>query len=104
MTKFTPLGSTACVIALLSAGAAHADVTAEDVWANWQENFAMYGDDGVTIGDVSKDGDTLTVSSVSFHVDDNQTVFDMDMGAIAFVENGNGTVSVKLAESYPLKI
>ena len=55
MTKFTPLGSTACVIALLSAGAAHADVTAEDVWANWQENFAMYGDDGVTIGDVSKD-------------------------------------------------
>ena len=104
MTKFTPLGSTACVIALLSAGAAHADVTAEDVWANWQENFAMYGDDGVTIGDVSKDGDTLTVSSVSFRVDDNQTVFDMDMGAIAFVETGNGTVSVKLAESYPLKI
>lgn len=104
MTKFTPLRNTACVIALFSAGAVQADVTAAEVWADWQQNFAMYGETGLTIGDETMDGDTLTISDIAMHIEDNQTVIDVDMGTLTFVENGDGSVSVQMEESYPINV
>ena len=104
MTRFTTLRSTACVFALLTAGTAQADVTAADVWADWQENLAMYGEEGISIGDEVMDGDTLTVSDIVVTADDDVSKVTADMGDLVFTEMGDGTVSVTVPETFPIVI
>lgn len=104
MTRLTPLRSTACIIALLSAGAAHADVTAADVWADWQESLAVYGKEGVSIGAETMDGDTLTVSGITLTIEDDLTKVTATMGDLVFVEQGDGTVAIEMPASYPVTI
>lgn len=104
MTRFTTLRSTACAIALLTAGTAQADVTAADVWADWQENLAMYGEDGISIGGEITDGDTLTVSNIVLTADDDVSKVTANMGDLVFTEMGDGTVSVTVADTFPIVI
>ncbi len=102
MTHFTPLRSAVSVIALLCATTATADVTAAEVWADWQENLGLYGEDGVTIGAETMDGDTLTVSDISLAFEDETVKVTADMGDMQFKELGDGTVAVTMASSYPI--
>jgi hypothetical protein len=104
MTSFSTMRSAVCVTAILSAGTAMADVTAAQVWQDWQDNLAVYGDDTLTIGSETMQGDTLTVSDIVVSTDDDISAFTMAMGDLMFVENGDGTVSVEMAASYPIEI
>ncbi len=104
MNRFIPLRSTACVIALLSASAASADVTAAEVWADWKENLALYGEDGVSIESETANGDTLTISGITLTMNDDITNVTASMGDIVLTEQGDGTVSVQMSESYPITV
>ena len=73
MTKSIPLRSAASAIALLCATTANADVSAAEVWADWQESLAIYGTEGVSIGTETMSGDTLTVSDLSLIIEDDMT-------------------------------
>lgn len=104
MTYFTPLRGAVSIIALLCATNASADVTAAEVWADWQETLGIYGKDGVTIGEQSVDGDTLTISGISLAIDDDDSRVTADMGEMQFTERGDGTVAVTMASRYPITI
>lgn len=104
MTLLTPMRSTACVIALLSASAASADVTAADVWADWQESLSLYGEDGVSIGGETMDGDTLTISDITLTMSDETATVTASLGDLVLVEQGDGTVSVEMPANYPITI
>ena len=104
MTYTTPLRSAVCVAALFIGGTAHADVTAEQVWDNWQEQMSLYGENGISVGGETVDGDTLTVSDIVIAMDDGLTAVEMNMGDLVFTEQGDGTVAVTMAESYPMVI
>lgn len=94
--------TTSSVIAL-SAGPALAELTAADVWADWQGLLSNYGAT-ITTEDQSFAGGTLTVRGVAagFSLADGD--FDISLGDIAFEERGDGTVAVRLAEELPLEI
>lgn len=104
MTLLTPLRSTACIFALLSATAASAEVTAADVWADWQESLSMYGKDGVSIGAETMDGDTLTISDITLTMNDDVTKVSATLGDLILTEQGDGTVSVQMPSNYPITI
>ena len=104
MTLLTPMRSTACIIALLSASAASADVTAADVWADWQESLSLYGEDGVSIGGETMDGDTLTISDITLTMSDETATVTASLGDLVLVEQGDGTVSVQMPANYPITI
>ncbi|MCO4843296.1 MAG: DUF2125 domain-containing protein [Yoonia sp.] len=104
MTKSIPLRSAASAIALLCATTANADVSAAEVWADWQESLAIYGTEGVSIGTETMSGDTLTVSDLSLIIEDDMTKVTAEMGALTFTELGDGTVSVAMPTSYPILI
>jgi len=104
MTKYRMQATATCVAALFCAGAAQADVTAQEVWDNWQQSFAVYGESGVSIGSESQVGPSLTISDLSFTMSDTDVDVSMTIPALVFTENGDGTVSVTMSESYPLII
>jgi hypothetical protein len=85
----------------LSTTPALADLTAQDVWAEWQ---AIAANSGYTLmaGEQSQSGDTLTVSGVTMSMVLPEGTMIGQLGDIAFTERGDGTVAVELPEEYPL--
>jgi hypothetical protein len=104
MNAFSNLKAAVCVTALMSASTAIADVTAGDVWADWQENLAVYGDDGIEIGSEEMSGDTLTISDIVLSMEDEYSTVESEFGSLNFTENGDGTVTVTMPESYPINM
>lgn len=104
MTRFHTLKASACAAALLSAPAAFADVTAEQVWADWKSNLEVYGSDGVTIGDEAVTSGAVTVSGIAVTMDDGLTKVTAELGEVTFAENGDGTVTVTMSDTVPLML
>ena len=96
-----------CAAALFAASAVQAEVTAQDVWDRWQEGLAIYGEDGITIGSEQMVGPSLTITDLTMSMTDPE-VDDVEVTAtipsIVLTENGDGTVSVVMSESYPIRI
>lgn len=103
MTKTYFLGGAVSAIALLSASTAMADVTAQQVWDDWKSSLDIYGE-GLSIGDEVMSGNTLTVSDLRMSMDDGDVSVTANMGDITFTENGDGTVTITTAETYPIEI
>ncbi|NVO57643.1 DUF2125 domain-containing protein [Rhodobacteraceae bacterium B1Z28] len=81
-----------------------ADLTANEVWTDWQSYFGAMG---YTItGDESTSGDVTTISNMTLSMelpeDDGQ--FQMVMPEMTLTENGDGTVNVGLPENFPLTV
>ncbi|MEM9911451.1 MAG: hypothetical protein AAF922_11775, partial [Pseudomonadota bacterium] len=91
------------VAGVFVAGTAQADLTAADVWTDWQGYLASSGY-SVTASQ-SQSGDTLTVSDItlSLEVPGEEGPFTVEMGELSFVENNDGTVSVLVPESLPMR-
>ena len=91
------------IAALLCGTTASADVTAQQVWANWTSQMDVYGQGFTTTGE-EMSGDTLTVSGVQIEMSDDETAINAQIGDINLTENGDGTVTVTMAESYPITL
>jgi hypothetical protein len=104
MTHLKTLKATVCLAAMMSGSVAFADVTAVQVWEDWKEQMGIYGQNGVTIGDESVSGGTVTVSDIGISISDNDADITADLGTIVFEENGDGTVSITMSETYPISI
>lgn len=96
--------SSSTALALVLASAAQADVTPEEVWANWQALVTSAGQE-LTVGEVKRDGDTLAVTGLVITLkDDLGGAFAADIDTMNFKDNGDGTVAVTVAETYPMSI
>ena len=91
-------------VALMSASAAFADVTAQDVWDNWQQSLAIYGEGGVTIGSENMVGSALQITDLTMMMSDTDVDVTSTIPSIVFTENGDGTVSVTMSDSYTIEI
>jgi hypothetical protein len=85
----------------LSASPALADLTAAQVWADWQA-FATRNGYELSAASEAQSGSILTVSGVTVVVSDGTTTTSGDLGAFTFTERGDGTVSVDLPASWPM--
>ena len=81
-----------------------ADVSAKDVWSDWQQSLSIYGDEGVTIDSESMDGGTLTVSGIGMYMDGPDNTVTATIPELTFTENGDGTVSVGFPAEMPITV
>lgn len=104
MTDRARFGMTTAIGLVLSAGAAQADVTAADVWADWKGYLSSSGYE--VAGDESQSGDTLTVSDVTMKmaIPEEDTTVSVNLGEMTFTENGDGTVSVGMPAEMPMQV
>lgn len=91
----------AAALALCGASPALADVTAQDVWTNWQELSAAMGQE-ITAGTETMSGDTLTLTDVMIVQDVDDGRIEGTIDEIAFTELGDGTVSISMSPSYEM--
>lgn len=95
----------ACPLVLLALAApAHADVTAEDVWGDWQAYVTGFG--YAIAGQERRDGDLLVVENVTISggsgAESVETTLRID--SLSFTENGDGTVAIGFPQSMPLEM
>lgn len=103
--KQSQLTTTAISAALiLTGGTAIADVSAADVWADWQKYYAAYGENGLTIESEEMSGDTLTISGLVLAHEDDFSRFVMNMGDLTFTERGDGTVRASMQDEMSMTI
>ncbi|MCV3270195.1 DUF2125 domain-containing protein [Roseobacter sinensis] len=91
-------------MALLLAGAAQADVTAQDVWADWQDYMTAVGYEMTATE--TQSGDTLTVEAIEMTAPDlgDGSSMVMRLGQLEFRENGDGSVNVIYPDTTALEI
>ena len=93
-----------CLSALLSSTAVYADVTAQQVWDDWKASMGLYGENGVTIGSEVASGGTVTVTDLGVDAVTEGGSVKANLASLILTENGDGTVSVTMSETYPMTI
>ena len=94
--------STLALVAMT--GWAQADVTPQQVWDNLEQYLTGFGYD-VTATE-ALDGDTLTVSDITFlaPMPEGTGAMSVELGEIVLTGRGDGTVSVAFPETMPIRI
>lgn len=104
----TRTASALSVAFIFGASAAHADLTAQDVWDEWLSFMNLYsGVEGapvLSIGSESMSGDTLVISDMQITASDATTEMVMTFPEYRFREVGDGSVEITMAESAMMTI
>lgn len=104
MPRFFVQGRVSAAIFLLCTTAVQADITAADVRADWDALLAA-GGGTLTVGSETAGPGTILLDGVRIEtaLEDGGTMV-MDLGRLGFVEQGDGTVRVEMADSYSFSV
>jgi hypothetical protein len=103
MKPLYPLSASTVIAALFCASAAHADLTAEQVWQSWVDYYSDAGQ-SVTAGSTERQGDTLVITDMKFVADMPDTKSEGSISEIRLTETGDGSVDVTLPREIPISI
>ncbi|WP_128516300.1 DUF2125 domain-containing protein [Tabrizicola thermarum] len=102
MTRALTCSSAIALIFL--ATAATADVTPREVWESWQAMLTSAGQE-LTVGNTTDSGSVVEVTDVSVTQKDQLGgSASIRFDKLSFTDNGDGTVTVAMPESYPLAL
>jgi hypothetical protein len=102
MRHWSLAGSTALATVFM-AGAALAQITPEDVWANWQKLGAAQGQT-LTATSATRDGDTLVIDGMSIRMDQDGVMVESTIEQVRMRDQGDGTVGITMSDSYPVAL
>ena len=89
--------------ALLISTAAHAELTADQVWTNWKAVTASYGQT-VTAASETREGDTLVIKGLTIASTFDGGSINGTIEAVNFRDLGDGTVEVTMSPDYPIVV
>ncbi len=100
------LSVSVCAAALLTGSTAVADLTAQDVWDDWQELMSIYGEDGLTFTEARNSGGVVQIDDLTMSMTDEEAEISVsaELGTLTFTEAGDGTVQITMSEGYPVSI
>ena len=83
---------------------ASADVTPQEVWESWQAMLTSAGQE-LTVGNTADSGSAVEVTDVAVTQKDPMGgSASISFDKLTFTDNGDGTVTVAMPESYPLAL
>lgn len=103
MTKRVFFTTSFAAASALFAGAALADVTADEVWQNWQALGTSYGQ-SYSAGSQTRNGDTLTLTDLTMDMSSGDAKTIGTIPQVSFRETGDGRVEVTMSDSYSLSM
>ncbi|MFT4961486.1 MAG: hypothetical protein ACI92Z_002577 [Paracoccaceae bacterium] len=100
---FTRAGCAALILAF-SSQSALADLTAKDVWSDWQSYISDMGYE--MTGTQTMSGKTLKISDVGYTIaiPDEDVTISITSNEMSLIENGDGTVNITVPESQVVTI
>ena len=102
MTYRTTLRGAVCLAAVLTGNAAFAEVTAQQVWDDWKTQLSIYGPNSLSVGSEDMLGDRLMVRDIALTMIEDELTILATLGDVTFVEQGDGSVSVTMQDSFPI--
>ena len=105
MTVFLRRGRGAALAYAVATQVAFADVTASDVWADWQQAYP--GGIGYDLsGDQSVSGEVTTIANLTMAMvpPEAESQFNLTIPEMTLTENGDGTVSIGFPDSFPVTV
>ena len=87
--------------ALCYGTSAHAEITAEEVWAEWQSMTQAMGQE-VTAANVRETGNGLLVSEFTTTTNQQGAISTGSIDEVTITENGDGTVTVTFSDEYTI--
>lgn len=103
MTKRFFTSTAFAALSVLVAAPALADVTADDVWQNWQALGTSYGQ-SYSAGSETRSGDTLTITDLTMDMSSGDSKAIGSIPQVAFRETGDGRVEVTMSDAYRLSM
>lgn len=95
--------SSAIALALFATGA-RADVTPQEVWESWQAMMTSAGQE-MTVGNTVDNGSSVEVSDMAVvYKDQLGGSASVSFDKLVFTDNGDGTVTVTVPDSYPMQM
>jgi hypothetical protein len=85
----------------LAAGTASAELTAAQVWADWQASAASFGQT-LSVGSEDSAGGTLTLRDVSITMEGPEGGVNGTIAEIVMTEQGDGSVAIEMSPEFPL--
>ncbi|MBW7920485.1 MAG: DUF2125 domain-containing protein [Rubellimicrobium sp.] len=89
---------------LLSTTATFADVTAPQVWDDWQAMLTASGEVAVTTGGKSYENGVLTITDMAFSAESDGVTTRGNLPQLVLSENGDGSVTVTMSPEQTLDI
>ncbi|MBE0455162.1 DUF2125 domain-containing protein [Roseovarius autotrophicus] len=86
------------------AGGAFADVTAEDIWRDWQATLAGFGFEVTGIPQRSAGGIVIADLGLTQDIPEDGGRIEMRLGRIELAERGDGSVTVIYPETMPMAL
>jgi len=105
MTRFNKSATSVLALGLsLSGTAALAELTAQDVWADWKGYMSGFGYE--IAGNETTSGDTLMIKdmSMAMNLPDDAGRFSMSIPEFSFTDNGDGTVNMTVPAVMPITV
>jgi hypothetical protein len=93
----TALVSLGCALPVLAA------VTPEEIWQDWQDRSAAYGQT-LTTRSVERDGDTLVVSGLNIAYDKDEVSAKGMVDELRLRDAGDGSVEITMSDTIPLEM
>ncbi len=87
--------------ACIAAGTASADLTAAQVWADWQRSAQDFGQT-ISVGSEDSGNGTLTLRDVSFTMDGPEGGVNGTIAEVVMTERGDGSVAIEMSPEVPL--
>lgn len=97
-------GLAAASFIFLSGQAAWADVTAQQVWNDWQTYMESFGYDIEAQEMATSDSVTVEELTMSVPIPEEDAVVDIIMSGLKFADQGDGTVAVSMPDTMPMTI
>ncbi len=101
MSAFTSRIAAASAFVMFTAGAGLADVTADQIWSDWQTLLTDMGQT-VSVGSEERSGNVLTLRDVSFTGEFPEGGMTGTIAEMSFTERGDGTVEITYSPEIPL--
>lgn len=96
--------TTVCIAALFAGTAALADLTAVQVWDDWQTNIERFGNTTLTVGSEEIANGVVTVSDVALTTRDADLSILTNLGTLTFADQDDGSVAVQVSDSVTVVI
>ncbi|MEX0349320.1 MAG: DUF2125 domain-containing protein [Paracoccaceae bacterium] len=94
----------AAFVYAIAAQGASADLTAQDVWADWQAYMGGMGYEVSASETTSGAVTTISDLAMSMQLPEEEGAFVMTIPEMTLTENGDGTVAIGLPASFPLTL
>lgn len=99
---FMRIFSTTSALALI-ASPALAELSAAQVWNDWKDMLDSYGAE-ISAAAEDQSGNTLTVSDLTATFNIQEGTMALNLGDIAFAEQGDGTIVITMEEVLPISM